>query len=78
MVLQYDFVFGFVDIIFGFIPHKRTLGNSDFVRRELNKLTNPIILNCESFKIKSDRDSSHDKDVFLDYFHGNYYDPLLS
>lgn len=78
MVLQNDFVFGFVDSILSSTPHKKTLGNSDFVKRELNKLTNPIILNYESFKIKLDRNSSHDRDVFWDYLQGNYYDPLLS
>ena len=42
MVLQNDLIFGIADTILEFIPHKRTQGDSDFVRRELNKIIDPI------------------------------------
>ena len=78
LMLQNDIVFGIVDAISQLIPHKRILGNSDFVRHELNKVIDPIILNYEGFKIKLNRYSSHDRDIFWEYLNGNYYDSLLS
>lgn len=78
MTLRNDFIFGFTDTILEFIPHKRTLGDSHLVGRELNNIIDRIILNNGSIKIKLDRNLSHDRDIYWDYLNGYYHDPSLS
>ena len=77
-LIQNDLAFGITDTIFGLVPHRRVLGESDFVKRKLDKIPDPIILDYGSFKIQLDRNSSHDRDVYWDYLNGDYLDPLLS
>lgn len=77
-LIRNDIVFGATDSIISLVPHKRVLGDSDFVKRNLDKIPDPVILDYGSFKLQLDRNSSHDRDVYWDYLNGDYLDPLLS
>lgn len=54
-LIKNDIVFGATDSILGLIPHKRVLGESDFVMNKLDKIPDPVILDYGSFKFQLDR-----------------------
>ena len=77
-LIKNDLVFGIADSISGFVPYKKVLRDSNFVKSKLNEIPDPIILDYGSSKIQLDRKSSHDRDLYWDYLNGDYLDPLLS
>jgi hypothetical protein len=43
-LIENDIVFGAADSFLGLVPHKRVLGESDFVKRKLDNIPDPVIL----------------------------------
>ena len=43
-LIENDIVFGAADSFLGLVPHNRVLGESDFVKRKLDNIPDPVIL----------------------------------
>lgn len=74
-----DTFFGFADIVVGKVPRiRKRFGEAKEVYQYLNNLPDPVILDFGSFKLKIDRNSTHDRDVVWEFIHNRMLDPLLS